>query len=145
MPRKSAAALSVVAATKIDGRPKAPDDITDEQKVVWDSVTASEPADFFKTSAVRELLKDYCRHVVTALVLTRRIELQMDREALEATGTKALSMREMDCLLKMRDRETKAVGDKATKLRLTNQSRYNTRAAANAGAKVNKESKPWDA
>ena len=50
-----------------------------------------------------------------------------------------------DKLLKMRDRETKAIGDKATKLRLTNQSRYTPQAAATAVKNEIGARKPWQA
>jgi hypothetical protein len=44
----------------------------------------------------------------------------------------------------MRDRETKALADKATKLRLTNQSRYTPGAAGTAAKKAaTAEAKPW--
>jgi hypothetical protein len=53
------------------------------------------------------------------------------------------SVARRDKLLRMRDRETKAVVDLATKLRLTNQSRYVPHAAARAAAKAPKEELPW--
>jgi hypothetical protein len=53
-------------------------------------------------------------------------------------------VKQYERLLKMRDRETKAAADKATKLRLTNQSRYTQRAAATAAKHASAERKPWD-
>ena len=57
--------------------------------------------------------------------------------------TKKINVLQYDKLLSMRDRETKAMGSLATKLRLTNQARYTPQAAATAsgagsgnGAKV---------
>jgi hypothetical protein len=132
--RKSSAALSVVSS--IDGRPKAPADLTEFQQDVWDRTVANEAADVFRTAALQQLLKEYCRHVETAHCLTQ----QVDR-AMVATN---LSMQELDTLLRMRDRETKALADKATKLRLTNQSRY-TPGAAGTAAKKSSEKKPWQA
>jgi hypothetical protein len=43
----------------------------------------------------------------------------------------------------MRDRETKAIADKATKLRLTNQSRYTPDRASTAAKNNLKADKPW--
>ena len=53
------------------------------------------------------------------------------------------SVAHRDKLLRMRDRETKAVVDLATKLRLTNQSRYVPHAAGRAAAKAPKDDLPW--
>lgn len=135
--RKSAASLSVVAGT-IDGRPQPPGDLTKEQRVIWEKTVANEAADVFKTAALQQLLKEYCRHVTTALKLARMIEAM---EVLEVISPDDLE--DYDRLLKMRDRETKAIADKATKLRLTNQSRYTPQAAATASKKTQTELKPW--
>lgn len=135
--RRSAASLSVVAGS-IDGRPKAPNDLTKEQKETWDRVVANESADVFKTAALQQLLKEYCRHCASALKLARMIEAM---EALPEMATDDLE--DYDRLLKMRDRETKAIADKATKLRLTNQARYTPQAAATAAKRAGSDLKPW--
>lgn len=133
--RKSAAALSVVVGS-IDGRPQPPSDLTKEQREVWDRTVANEAADTFKTAALQQLLKEYCRHVASAKHLAGMIE------AMEAVQVNDLE--DYDRLLKMRDRETKALADKATKLRLTNQSRYTPQAAATAAKKgATSALKPW--
>lgn len=134
--RKSTAALSVVAGTAIDGRPKAPSALTDFQKAVWERTVANEAADTFRTAALQQLLTEYCRHVETA----DRLAKQVDRATGEGSN---LSLQEIDTLLRMRDRETKALADKATKLRLTNQSRYTPGAAGTAAKKATTERKPW--
>jgi hypothetical protein len=135
--RTSSAALSVVAGTDIDGRPQAPSDLTPFQRGVWDRTVANEAADVFRTAALQQLLKEYCRHVETA----DRLSKQVDRATGEGSN---LSYQDIDCLLRMRDRETKALADKATKLRLTNQSRYTPGAASTASKKAS-ERKPWQA
>jgi len=136
--RRSAASLSVVVGS-IDGRPQAPDDLTREQRAIWERTVANEAADVFKTAALQQMLKEYCRHVATAAKLAGLIETV---ERLENISGE--EMADYDRLLKMRDRETKAAADKATKLRLTNQSRYTPQAAATA-AKKGSERKPWQA
>lgn len=135
--RTSAAAFSVVGGTDIDGRPKAPSDLTDFQREVWERTVANEAADTFKTAALQQLLKEYCRHVETA----DRLSLRVDRATDEGSN---LSLQDVDLLCRMRDRETKALADKATKLRLTNQSRY-TPGAAGTASKKGAERKPWQA
>jgi hypothetical protein len=134
--RTSSAALSVVAGTDIDGRPQSPSDLTEFQRGVWDRTVANEAADVFRTAALQQLLKEYCRHVETA----DRLSKQVDRATGEGSN---LSYQDIDCLLRMRDRETKALADKATKLRLTNQSRYTPGAAATAAKSANEAKKPW--
>jgi hypothetical protein len=135
--RRSSASLSVVAGS-IDGRPGAPSDLTDEQRAIWERVAANEAADTFKTAALQQLLKEFCRHCASALKLARMIEAM---ESLEQMAPDDLE--DYDRLLKMRDRETKAIADKATKLRLTNQARYTPQAAATAAKKATSEMKPW--
>jgi hypothetical protein len=134
--RRSAASLSVVAGTAIDGRPQPPADLTKGQKTTWERTIANEAAETFRTAALQQLLKEYCRHVETAGRLSKQID--------EATEEGAeVELDDLDRLLKMRDRETKALADKATKLRLTNQSRYTPQAAGTAAKKAHTERKPW--
>jgi hypothetical protein len=134
--RTSTAALSVVAGTDIDGRPKPPSDLTPYQSEVWERTVANEGVNTFKTAALQQLLKEYCRHVETA----DRLSKQVDRATEEGSN---LSYQDIDCLLRMRDRETKALADKATKLRLTNQSRYTPQAAGTASKNAAGKRKPW--
>lgn len=135
--RKSAASLSVVVGS-IDGRPQAPADLNADQREIWERTVANEAADVFKTAALQQLLKEYCRHVVSAKKLAGMIEATEKLSQMSADD-----LGDYDKLLKMRDRETKAIADKATKLRLTNQARYTPQAAATAAKKAGNEVKPW--
>jgi hypothetical protein len=139
MARKSAASLSVIAGS-LDQRPSPPSDLTELEAEVWERTVSHEAADVFGTAALQQMLKDYCRHVVAAERLGKVIEGHMGGEPLE----EPISLKELDCLLKMRDRETKAIADKATKLRLTNQSRYTPKAAATAAKNAGNALKPWN-
>lgn len=133
--RKSAASLSVVVAN-IDGRPRCPDDLNRDESAIWEKTVANEASDTFKTAALQQLLKDYCRHVVTS----ERLSVQVDR----ATGGGSnMDIDELTKLVRIRDCETKASADKATKLRLTNQARYTPQAAATAAKNAGGERKPW--
>lgn len=140
MARKSAASLSVIAGS-LDRRPDAPGDLTELEADVWERTVAHEAAAVFGTAALQQMLKDYCRHVVAAERLGKVIEGHMGGAPVE--GEEPISMKDLDCLLKMRDRETKAIADKATKLRLTNQSRYTPQAAATAARREGQANKPW--
>jgi hypothetical protein len=134
--RTSSAALAVVGGTDIDGRPHPPDDLTEFQSEVWTRTVANEAADTFKTAALQQLLKEYCRHVETADRLSRKV----DRATSEGSN---LPFQEVEALIRMRARETAALTDKATKLRLTNQSRYTPQAAATSAKKAGEAAKPW--
>src|SRR5690348_10698302 len=136
MARKSAASLSVIAGS-LDTRPEPPAELTEAEAVVWDRTVAHEAADVFGTAALQQMLKDYCRHVVAAERLGLVIEGHMH------STDSGVSLKDLDRLLKMRDRETKAIADKATKLRLTNQSRYTPKAAATAAKRAGQADKPW--
>jgi len=114
--------------------------LTPEEAEVWDRTVAHEAADVFGTAALQQLLKDYCRHVVADERLSRGIEGHM---AAGADAPDPISLKELDVLMRMRDRETKAIADKATKLRLTNQSRYTPKAAATAAKREGQARKPW--
>jgi hypothetical protein len=135
--RKSAASLSVVAGS-IDGRPPAPAELTPGQKLIWDRTVANEAADVFKTAALQQLLMEYCRHVTSAALLTEKID-SFDSQWLDTDE----GLDRYTKLVRTRDCETKALADKATKLRLTNQARYTPQAAATAAKKAGGEKKPW--
>lgn len=133
--KASGASLSVVVSN-IDGRPRAPADLTEFQADVWDRTVANESADTFKTAALQQLLRDYCCHVETAHALTQQIN--------RAIGPGSnMSIDDLTKLVRLRDCETKASADKATKLRLTNQARYTPQAAATAAKNTATTSKPW--
>src|SRR5690349_11075923 len=101
MARKSAAALAVVVSN-IDGRPRAPSDLTEFQAEVWDRTVANEAADTFRTAALQQLLKEYCRHVEMADWLEKQIQAARDGQC---------DLDEMVKLVRTRDCETKALAD----------------------------------
>lgn len=136
---KSAAALSVVATAEFDSRPKPPKDLTARQSEIWRQVVASEPSEQFRTAALQLILTEFCRHTETAETLAGMIYSFEPEWLLDEAGF----ARYRD-LLAMRDRETKALADKATKLRLTNQSRYTPQAAATAIKHAGPAAKPWE-
>lgn len=132
--RKSTAALTIASLAKqveTIERQKPPHDLTDEEVEVWVSVTNSEPADWFSPSTA-PLLAQYCRHVIHARRLAELIE--------KAVADPELSLKNYDRLLKMQDRESRAVAMLATKMRISQQSTTNHR--GNKRPSVVK--KPWD-
>jgi hypothetical protein len=136
--RKSVASLSVVMPLKT-GRPPPPDDMPEPEATTWRAVVSTETAGLFKTQALKLLLVDFCRHIVTANLLTK-LAAEFEPAWIAADG----GLERLERLLKMRDRESRAAADKATKLRLTNQARYTPGAAATSARGAGDGNRPWD-
>lgn len=132
--RRSAASLSVVAGT-IDGRPKPPENLSKIEAEIWNQVVASEAADWFKTAALRQTLERYCVHTAEVRWL--------DEAIAEAKDSSDTDLEALDRLMKMRDREARGAVTFATKLRLTNQSRYQPSVAAVAAKNAGDGRKLW--
>lgn len=139
MARQSTEAKLVVYQGGLAKRPDPPADLNDEQSKVWRETAASESVTFFDTAALQAMLKDYCRHTVTAAEMSALID-KYDLTIVMDDDTAKL----LDRLTKMRTRESAAAADKATKLRLTNQSRYTPKAAGTASKNGSKNLKPWE-
>jgi len=137
--RKSAAEIAVVVTGEFGTRPQPPDDLNERQAEIWREAAASEPADFFNTSVLRNILTDYCRHRESAESITAVISEFKSEWLKSAEGAKRYSG-----LLRMRDLEMRASLSCATKLRLTNQSRYTPQAAATASNNTSRLPRPWE-
>lgn len=131
--RHSAAELSIVGPKSVEivERQRAPHDLTDEETEIWARVVGSEPADWFSPSTA-PLLAQYCRHVVHA----RRVAELIER----ATADPDLSIGAYDKLLKMQERESRAIATLATKMRIAQQSTTNWR----GNKKPSAGRKPWE-
>nr|CAD6417822.1 hypothetical protein REQ54_01755 [Rhizobium sp. Q54] len=129
---RSAASLEITAKTlETVERQKAPHELTDEETEVWFHVVNSWPADWF-TPATVPLLAQYCRHVIQA----RRIAELIER----ATGDPELSVSDYDRLLKIQERESRAIASLATKMRISQQATTNHR----GNQKNPTTRKPWE-
>lgn len=131
MARKSTASLSVVKVG-VRVRLTAPDDLTPEQATLWRSVVDSKPVDWFAEDS-SPLLKEYVR----AACMADWLEVQVQAAMVGDAGGSLKSF------MQMRDMESKRVASLATKLRLTQQSRYTPAAAATADKKSGDGTKPW--
>ncbi len=132
--RKSAASLEITAVAPVElmERQYAPHDINDEETEVWVAVVEANPADWFNPST-RPLLSQYCRHVIQA----RRIAELIER----ATGDPTLSVTDYDRLLKMQERESRAISSLATKMRISQQATTNHRGNKKQSSASRK---PWE-
>lgn len=134
--RKSAESQSVVSL--VPGvRPEPPAELSPEQAETWRATVTSMPSDWF-TGCTGVLLRQLCRHVSYARWMAaelRAVEL--------GSSKKGGGIDRFDKLSRMHLREGKAISSLMTKMRLTPQSRYQSRAAFTAAQSVPTR-KPWE-
>jgi hypothetical protein len=142
-----ALAIQEIAGITAVHRPDAPYDLTPEQVDIWHGVVQAMPADWFGRES-QDVLTQYCRHVVAARHVARMINtletmIEKEVEAAEGqdakTGVLILAVKTLDRLLKIQEREGRAIASLATRMRLTQHSTYSrdkTRAVATK--------KPWE-
>jgi hypothetical protein len=140
--RKSAAALEIAplatAVLERVERQKPPHDLQDEEVEVWAAVVGAEPADWFSPSTV-PILAQYCRHVVHARRVAELIE-KATSDLHPETKQPSLTVSDYDRLLKMQERESRAIATLATKMRISQQATTNHR--GNKAPKATR--KPWE-
>lgn len=137
---KAAAAskLVVFQGGQFANRPEPTADLNARQQEIWRETVRGEPAEFFATAASRGALADYCGHRDAAERLGVIIN-EFKAEWLKSSeGSKRYAQ-----LLNMRDKETRAASRLATRLRLTNQSRYRPDVAATASRNA-RGIMPWE-
>jgi hypothetical protein len=105
-----------------------PEGLTEAQATVWRDTVNCRSADYFGPDSA-PMLSEYCRVVE----MCDRLALQI--EAVIAGGGEPETAGLMKAYLDMRDKESRRMSSLATKLRLTNQSRYTPQAAATAAKK----------
>ena len=135
---KSAEELMVTASSAaLVQRMEPPDELwRDEECAVWRQVVEALPADWF-SPADAPLLVQYCRHVVQA----RRVA-QLIRQ-MEHTSA-PLDLDAWTRLMRAQDAQSAAVARLATKMRLSQQSRYGARAAHTAARRGTRGKAPWE-
>ena len=127
--RKGLQALSLVPVAEL-GRAKAPEELTDDEAEIFRVVVASQPADWF-TPPTASLLCQYARHVIHARHVAELLE--------RATADKNLKASDYDRLLRMQERETRAIIWLATKMKITQQATTNYR----GNKKPQATDQPW--
>lgn len=138
MPRKSAASLSVVAPLPGHKRPDPPEELAPEEAIEWRAVVDRLPPDWFPRET-HQLLVQYCRHVVKARVIAGLIS---DFEPEWAATDEGLHR--FDKLTGMAEREGRAISSLATRMRLTQQTRFQRTTADAKAANPNASRKPWE-
>lgn len=128
--RKSKADLAAVPQVSKIPRAKPPADLSDEQQFEWTAVVNRLSADHFPRET-HGMLAQYCRHVVAARRVAQWIANMEDLETLDID--------EYDKLLKMQEREGRAMSSLATRMRLTQQSTYDAKKQ-----KPKQGKRPWE-
>lgn len=130
--RTSIAELSVIGSKGIETvrRPEPPTELTDEQAAEWRAMVNRLPADWFPRET-QGMLAAYCRHVVSA----RRVAQLL--QAHEAGAE--FDLTDYDRLLKMQERESRALSSLATRMRITQQTTYDK-----SKKKPLQGKKPWE-
>lgn len=129
--RQSAAALTVVTqGVEVVPRPNPPEELTDEQAHEWRSVVNRLPAEWFPRET-HGMLAQYCRHVVAARRVAQLIEAEESKDPVDVET--------YDRLLKMQEREGRALSSLATRMRLSQQTTYDPKKKKPASTK-----RPWE-
>ena|SRR6478672_1920643 len=115
MPRESAASLAIVRQLEPIKRPEPPADLTDEQAVEWREITDRMAPDWFPRETF-PLLSAYCKHIVTLKHVGQLIQAEQ--------SSREFDLDRYDQLLRMQERESRAMSSLATRMRLSQQSTY---------------------
>ena len=129
--RVSGAALSIVPSVVSLPRPKPPTELSPEQAEEWRAVVDRMPAEWFPRETYG-LLAQFCRHVVSGRRVAQLIDA-MDQ------GGEDFDLMRYDQLLKMQEREGRALSSLATRMRISQHSQYDKKKAKGSTVK-----KPWD-
>lgn len=132
MPRKSAAALGVVAINSKQRRLKPPDDMAAPVKQIWAGIVDSLPGDRFHRSDV-PLLTLYCRALYQASQAFDSLEKH-----------KATNGDDLNPWLRVGDIAVKQAATLATKLRLCPQARLDRKTAGPMARTDHGGPTPWD-
>ena len=113
--------------------------MTDRQKELWREIVNDEPVEHFGTAATRHMLGDLCRCLemiewIATTVNTFKVEWMKSKDGLKRISDYS----------KLRAREVDQHARLATKLRLSNQSRYTRWTAETASRNTKKGLKPWE-
>jgi hypothetical protein len=135
---KSVAALAT-AVVHLPGRwPEPPKGMSEAQQGAWKAIVATKPADWFGPDTY-PLLVEYIRAAEQADVLARELQ-EFDPEWLRDED----GLKRYDRLSKLQDAKAGSLARLATKMRLSQQSRYATKVAHTAAERAGSSAaKPW--
>lgn len=131
--RTSVAELSVIGSSGLETirRPDPPVELTDEQAIEWRALVNRLPADWFPRET-HGMLAAYCRHVISARRVAQLIHAHESNDEFDVA--------DYDRLLKMQEREGRALSSLATRMRISQQTTYDKSKKKPVLGK-----KPWEA
>lgn len=138
MPRKSKNELSMAPVTEARPLPAPPPELTADQAQIWHSVVRTKPADWFQADT-HPLLAAYCKSCTQVALLDQAI----DRYQPNWLDNDDAVLR-LEKLTAMRCKLVGKLESCATKLRLTQQARYDAQKAATVTKRVRPERMPWE-
>ena len=133
--KTSVAATSVASAVAVVRRPDAPLDLTPEETDVWAQTVDALPADWFPAETW-PLLRQWCRHTVTALRVAQMIDAASARDELDIAELKEL--------MGMQAKETAALKALAASMRISQQASYSARGAGGEKSRRATVKRPWE-
>lgn len=126
--------LATPGAIEVIKRPEPLLSLTDEQAQIWRTTVDAMRADHFGPETL-ELLAQYCRHVAAARHIAQLIEQHENVKKGED-----LDLEVYGDLLKLQEREGRAMSSLATRMRITQQTQYDK-----SRKRGSKAPKPWGA
>tara|TARA_R110000824_G_scaffold40166_2_gene120656 strand:- start:12059 stop:12472 length:414 start_codon:yes stop_codon:yes gene_type:complete len=118
--RKTSATITTLPTAKrtpAQERPKPPATLTKPAAEIWVGIVDRLPEEWFPRETW-PILEQYCRHILSCKVIDTRIDDMEKRTNFDVD--------DYDKLCKMRERETRTMLSLATRMRLTQQSTYDT-------------------
>lgn len=136
--RKSGASLGVVVSLP-GQRPEPPDHLTEDQANRWRAITATKPADWFLADTA-PLLERYVVEESTAKMVQQQLAEFRSEWLLTDDGLKRFQQ-----LTSVHQKSAAVLCSLATKMRISQQSRYDAKQAATAANKGGGgTAKPWE-
>jgi hypothetical protein len=133
--RKSGAEVAIAPQVQAVRRPDAPLDLTEQETDVWLETVEAMPADWFPRETW-PLLRQWCRHTVTARRVAQLIDAECARDDVDMTA--------LDKLHQMQARETAALKALAASMRLSQQASYSARGAGGEKSRRVTAKRPWE-
>jgi hypothetical protein len=136
--RKSIAELTTLAQSGVVSvvrRPDAPLDLTPDEAEVWGETVDAMPADWFPRETW-PLLRQLCRHTITARRVAQMIDAASSRDELDVA--------ELRDLMAMQAKETSALKALSASMRLSQQASYSARGAGGEKSRRTTVKRPWE-
>jgi len=130
--RISSSSLQLVSPVTEMRRPPPPAELTKEQADEWRNIVESLRADWFSPENYA-LLTTYCTHICSARLLAKLIDNEVQ------AGLPDLG--KWDTLLRMHERESKAIMNLSTRMRISQHSAYDKERSRKSSTQT--DSRPW--